>query len=381
MLYHAPPVSGREAEVIGEIDAIRSRLDLPVFRTWPGLPWRSIHDRLLQASKNPALGNLLVENADPGEDREPDAEDAGQSVEDAWGGAPGYHTALSFVLQVADAPDFAIDEGAIRALHYMMVGHDPAKAPGRWRRRSISVTNRSTGALVYTAPHARLVPALMAELVASLNSEDGVPAYVRAAMAHLNLAAIHPFLEGNGRMSRTVHTFVLARAGITAPPFASIDEYLSVKTPEFYKALDDVDQGSWQPERDARPWVRFCLTAHLWQARALLRRTREYDRLWDELERETRRRGLPERLVSALAQAALGGALTASAYASASMQPAPEAAEDLERLAEAGLLVAAGAGAERSYAAADPVKAMHARTREPGVQDADPFTDRDASGT
>jgi len=196
---------------------------------------------------------------------------------------------------------------------------------------------------------------------------------VRAAMAHLNLTAIHPFLDGNGRMGRTLHTFVLAREGITAPPFASIDEYLSVKTPEFYKALDQVDQGAWQPECDARPWVRFCLTAHLWQARTLMRRTREYDRLWEALEVEVRRRELPEHATSALAQAAIGGNLTAALFESSAMVAGREASDTLERLEQAGLLVATSDAGGRSYVAADAVKAIYARTREPRTPEPDPF--------
>ena len=369
MLFQTPPIAEREAEVIGEIERIRRQLDLPRMRAWPGLPWRAIHDRLLHASKNPALGNLLFESAGPA-DEDRGAEDDGQSVEDAWAGAPGYHAALSFALQLADAPGFAIDEGVIRALHYMMVGHDPKKAPGHWRRGSISVTHQPTGGLVYTAPHAKLVPGLIAELVASLNARDAVaPAFVRAAMAHLNLAAIHPFADGNGRMARTLHTFVLACDGVTAPPFASIDEYLSVRTPDYYRVLDEVDQGVWRPERDARPWVRFCLSAHLWQARALAQKTREYDRFWDELEREVGRHGLPDTLTSALAQAAIGGELTLALCEALTLVPVAEAAGSLESLARAGLLVASGA----AYRAADTVQAIYARTREPRIPDVDPF--------
>jgi len=44
----------------------------------------------------------------------------------------------------------------------------------------------------------------MAELIASLNARDEVPVFIRAAMAHLNLAAIHPFRDGNGRMARAL---------------------------------------------------------------------------------------------------------------------------------------------------------------------------------
>src|SRR6267154_2600645 len=335
MLFQTPPVTEREAEVNDEIDAIRRQLNLPRLRAWPGLPWRAIHDRILQASKNPALGSVLIENAAGAEDDEPRAENP-----DAWSAAPGYHAALSFVLQVADAPDFAIDEGTIRALHYMMASHDPQNAAGRWRRGSISVREDSSGKPMYRAPHAKFIPALMAEVIASLNAKDEVPVFIRAAMAHLNLAAIHPFRDANGRMARALQTFVLARDGVSAPPFASIDEYLAVNTDKYYMVMDEIDDGVWRPERDDRPWVRFCLTAHVWQARMLMRRTREYDRLWDELEHEVRRRSLPEQVTSALAQAAIGGSLTTAHYESTAMVSAREADDVLECLVKAGLLVA-----------------------------------------
>jgi len=56
-----------------------------------------------------------------------------------------------------------------------------------------------------------------------------------------------------------------------APVFSSIEEYLGRNTQDYYNVLADVGQGSWNPENDARPWVRFCLTAHYRQARTHLR--------------------------------------------------------------------------------------------------------------
>src|ERR1700704_1177492 len=368
MLFQTPSITEREAEVIDEIDTIRRQLNLPRLREWPGLPWRAIHDRILQAWKNPALGNVLIENAGDGEDDGPRAENP-----DAWSAAPGYHAALSFVLQVADAPDFAIDEGTIRALHYMMAGHEPQNAAGGWRRGATPGTGKISGRGPHSAPHPHLIPCVRAKRCESLNPRNEVPVFIRAAMAHLNLAAIHPFHDGNGRMARTLQTFVLARDGISAPPFASIDEYLSVNTAEYYRILDEVDEGAWQPERDARPWVRFCLTAHWLQARTLLRRTEEYDRLWDELERDVKRRGLAERTIFALAGAAIGGSLTAALHQSTAGVSAREANDDLERLVEAGLLVATSDKSGRCYVAADAVKAIRARTLDPQIPARDPF--------
>jgi Fic family protein len=105
----------------------------------------------------------------------------------------------------------------------------------------------------------------------------------------------------------------------------------------------------------------------------LLRKTREYDRLWDELEREVARRGLPEQAISALAEAAIAGRLTSSQYRSAAGVSAHAANRDLKRLVDAGLLVATSDERGRCYVAADPVKAIRARTNDPDTLAPDPF--------
>jgi hypothetical protein len=74
-----------------------------------------------------------------------------------------------------------------------------AKSPGRWRPGSVFVMDDTTHEVVYTAPDAIEVPGLMRQLVEDLRSDDQVPPMVKAAMAHLNLAMIHPFRDGNGR--------------------------------------------------------------------------------------------------------------------------------------------------------------------------------------
>ena len=366
MLFQTPPITEREAEVIDKIEAIRRQLNLPRLREWPGLPWRAIYARGFGA--NLAGYNVLSEGAIAAAEKEEPA-----ASSEAWSVASSYRAALTFVLQLADDPDFTYDEGIFRALHYMMMAHDPAKTPGRWRRGSMTVYREASGHIVYRGPAAQLVPALMAELIGSLNGSDDSPVIIRAAIAHLNFTAIHPFLNGNGRMARALQTLVLARHGISAPAFASIEEYLSVNHVEYEKVLLEVTGGAWPPARDARPWIRFCLTAHLHQATTLLRLTREYDRLWDELEREAMRRGLPERMISALAEAAIGSRLGSPEYRSAAGVSARVANSDLKRLVSEGLLVAASDKRGPYYLAADLVKAIQAQTRSPHAPDRNPF--------
>lgn len=366
MLFQAPPLTEREAQVVDEIEAIRREVNLPKLQQWPGLTWRAINARLLSRSPDGGAATLLFEEAA--------APEGAYSESDAIrSAAPGYRAALTFALQLADAAHFRYDEGILRALHFLIVQHDPATQPGRWRRGSIWVRSEPSGQTHYTAPPPKLIPGLMAELIASLNENTPGPAIIRAAMAHLNVAAIHPFRDGNGRMARALQTLVLARDGATAPPFASIDEYVAVKVDEYDKVLRDVHGGAWQPERDARPWIRFCLTAHLYQAKMLSHRGREYDRLWEALDREVAGRGFPERAIFALAQAAIGGRLTKPEYQMAAGVSAREARRDLDDLVGAGLLVAAPQQRRNVYVAADPVAATWARVREAAAPNVDPF--------
>lgn len=109
---------------------------------------------------------------------------------------------------------------------------------------------------------------------------------LRAAMAHLNLVLIHPFSDGNGRMARCLQTLVLARAGVLDPTFCSIEEYLGRNTDAYYAVLAEVAGGSFQPARDARPWIRFNLTAHFRQATTTLQRQREIALIWGRSKRK-----------------------------------------------------------------------------------------------
>lgn len=174
-------------------------------------------------------------------------------------------------------------------------------------------------------------------------------------------------------MARALQTLVLAREGVLASQFSSIEEYLGANTTDYYAVLEEVGGGKWQPNRDARAWIRFCLIAHFRQATTLLRRTREHERLWDELELEIKRRSLPDRVISALSDAAVGLVVTASMYRPAAEVSAQVASRDLKLLVEQGLLIPKGERRGRSYVAAPVITAIRMRTREPRSQDNDPF--------
>ncbi len=288
-----------------------------------------------------------------------------QAEREAWSAVTGYRNALTYVLQLATDPHFSYSEGLIRSLHYMMLLHDLSKHPGRWRPGPIYVRDEGRSEIVFEGPDSDLVPSLISELISDLNSNHDSPVIIRGAMSHLNLVLIHPFSDGNGRMARCLQTLVLAREGILEPQFCSIEEYLGSNTPEYYDVLAAVGQGAWTPKNDARPWIRFCLTAHYRQAQILLRRTAELNRLWDELEVLLKNLALPDRMIFALADAAMGLKVRNATYRSPAEVSDNLASRDFKVLVEQALLVADGQARARAYVASDSLKKLRERTREP----------------
>jgi Fic family protein len=193
-------------------------------------------------------------------------------------------------------------------------------------------------------------------------------------MAHLNLVMIHPFRDGNGRMSRCLQTLVLAREQILAQDLCSIEEYLGRNTDAYYQILAEVGRGRWRPEGDALPWVRFCLTAHYVQAMSVLRRIRESQQLWLKLDELRLRHQLQERTLAALYDAAVGLRVRNTTYRTILRNQWQQdissqvATLDLGAMVKVGLLDVHGSKRTTTYTAGEDVTVVAAsvqRDRQP----------------
>lgn len=157
---------------------------------------------------------------------------------------------MTHVLSVHNDPYVEINTQFIRSLHFMMISYDMAKMPGQWRTGDVYVVSEPDGERVYEGPPADNVPMLMRELTEQILAEDGIEsATVLGAMAHLNLAMIHPFKDGNGRMACALQTLVIARNGILSPEFSSIEEWLGRNTESYYVILKETGEGAWNPQK------------------------------------------------------------------------------------------------------------------------------------
>lgn len=374
IIFRVPQNAAPETEVLAKIDEIRIGLKhaLRAPTRWTGFLRRNLAARAIQGSNTIEGYNVTFEDAVAAVEGEQPTE----AAEETRAAVLGYWNAMTYVLQRADDEHFAFNEELIRSLHYMMLSHDPKKHPGRWRPGPIFVRREPSQEIVYEGPDANLVPKLMGAFVEQIQTPDSsVHVIVRAAMSHLNLVMIHPFSDGNGRMGRCIQTLLLTRDGILAPPFSSIEEYLGSRgnTEAYYKVLGEVGAGSWHPERDARPWVRFSLTAHFHQALTVSRRLKEIAKLWDELETELKRRHLDERMIFALYDAAIGLRVRNPRYRAVAEVSIQIATRDLRALVQEGLLVPKGERRGRSYVASEVLTTIEKKTREARVPLEDPF--------
>jgi Fic family protein len=267
-----------------------------------------------------------------------------------------YARAMDHVVAMSRDPGFQWVDRVILDLHFDACHFQRDKSPGLWRRGPISVTSAG-GGIDYRGPDGEDVPALMTEVVAWLEASEDVHPVIRAAMAHLNLISVHPFQDGNGRVARIVQSLVLAREGLLSPEFSSIEEHLRDNTPAYYAALRGTQGGSYQPDRDASDWVRFCVEAHLSQANRRLEQIHEAAARWERLEREVEDRGWPDRFVIALEQSLIDGADRARYGDEAGVSPATVTA-DLRRLLDSGLVEQRGRGPGTRYWASERLRKL-----------------------
>lgn len=202
---------------------------------------------------------------------------------------------------------------------------------------------RDPSIAAYTAPEAPLVAALTQELIDWLNDSDGAHALVRAAMAHLHLVSIHPWADGNGRMSRSLQTLMIAREGVLAPEFSSIESWLGRpgNTWEYYRQLGELGS-RYQPDQDVSGWIRFNLTAYHQQAQTVQGRLARSGRVWNSLAAFAAAQGLDERTVTALHDVAMAGRVRRSRYQHGEALSLQQAQRDLRDLTAAEILKPVG---------------------------------------
>jgi Fic family protein len=85
--------------------------------------------------------------------------------------------------------------------------------------------------------------------------------------------AIHPFIDGNGRLSRALSNLLILRAGYSYVPYVSLEEIIEEKKKDYYLALRATQKNHKTKKEDISPWLNFMLDVMIVQmekAKALM---------------------------------------------------------------------------------------------------------------
>ncbi|MEX0671928.1 MAG: Fic family protein [Candidatus Babeliales bacterium] len=151
----------------------------------------------------------------------------------------GYYVALEWVLQGAQKKQL-LTEDMIKQLHALVMGGGSEKVqPAPYRDGQNVIKDSKSGAIVYLPPEAHDVAHLMHDFSVWIeqSKEHGIPAPIRAAIAHYQFATIHPYWDGNGRVARLLATLILHRNGYGLKGIYSLDEYYAIDLGAYYDAL------------------------------------------------------------------------------------------------------------------------------------------------
>jgi Fic family protein len=354
-MIHATPALSRSLQRdLSRLDALRERLHVGTRRParWMGGLRRLAIARAVESSTS--IEGFRVSREDAislvSHEAVPEADETSRLAVACYG------QAMDHVAALADDPSFEWSPRVILDLHFEACYFQTEMRPGRWREGPVSVTHHD-GSIAYRAPDAEDVAALMDEVVRWLGSTEAAALHpvVRAAMAHLHVVSVHPFRDGNGRIARIVQSLVLARDGLVAPEFASIEEYLGERTSAYYAALQAAQGPQYDASRDATGWVRFCVDAHLDQAERRLREIEAAAARWEICEALVASRDWPERCVIAL-ERALTAYLDRAGYAAEAGVSPMTASLDFRRLLDAGMVVQEGRGRTTRYRASPELR-------------------------
>jgi Fic family protein len=178
----------------------------------------------------------------------------------------GYAEAMDLVFEAY--ADMRLTENHIRQLHQTLLRHSDKDERHRGSYKTLSnnvvalgTDGREIG-IVFETTSAFDTPREMEALVAwtrkALDDEALHPLLIVAVFIATFLA-IHPFQDGNGRLSRVLTTLLLLRAGYAYVPYASLERVIEENKDLYYKALRRTQTTLKSEAPDWEPWVGFFL--------------------------------------------------------------------------------------------------------------------------
>ena len=193
----------------------------------------------------------------------------------------------------------------------------------------------------YEAPASEVVPAMMDELLKWINEEQSIDPILKAGIAHLWFVAIHPFDDGNGRITRTITDLLLAKADGMPHRFYSMSAEILRERKGYYEALEKTTTGT----MDITLWLEWflqTLRSAILRSEATVKRVVAKSFFWQR-NREIAMNDRQVKVVNMLWDG-FEGKLNTSKWAKITKTSQATALRDITDLIDKGILVSANEG-------------------------------------
>ena len=162
----------------------------------------------------------------------------------------------------------------VRELHQrLMQGVRGERAtPGEFRRSQnwIGPYGSTPANAPYVPPPPAEMQAALAAWETFLHARGELPDLVQCALMHEHFEAIHPFLDGNGRVGRLLITLFLIERGRLSQPLLYLSEFIERNRDDYYRGLMRVrTHGDWNG------WLHYFLAGVEWSARRAIRQAQQ----------------------------------------------------------------------------------------------------------
>lgn len=149
--------------------------------------------------------------------------------------------------------------------------------PGEVRRSQnwIGPPNCTLNDARFVPPPPEEMADALSELEKFIHAPSSLPLVVRLALVHYQFEAIHPFLDGNGRIGRLLIALLLCSEKVLPQPLLYLSDYFERHRDEYYEHLLEVSRaGKWQE------WISFFLRGIAQQTRDSVARSDKLRTLW-----------------------------------------------------------------------------------------------------
>ncbi|MCC6681235.1 MAG: Fic family protein [Phycisphaeraceae bacterium] len=174
----------------------------------------------------------------------------------------GYRRALDWIYSRKSA--VSIDSRTI--LHLHALSHAGAGDAGQFKARDneiIEILPSGEHRLRFKPTSAKHTPAMIDELCASyqrLIDAERVPPLLVACTMFFDFLCIHPFRDGNGRVSRLLTTLLLLQHGFSVVRYVSLERLVEESREDYYHALAECSQGWHESRNTILPWWNYFLS-------------------------------------------------------------------------------------------------------------------------